>query len=552
MLCPFRTVKGNGRLKRWTLTILIAIAAVTGLLACTPSEPEATAPREPAVLNRSFGPEPGSVDPQVARTTQAHVVIQDLFEGLMSYSPAGELVGGAAESWTVSDDGLEYRFQIRDNARWSNAEPVTADDFVFSFRRLVDPATAAFYATHLSVIANAEAIVAGERSPDTLGVRANGPRELVVTLTQPTAHFLQLVAQPPAFPVNQGSLFNHGERFARPGILVSNGAYTLRAWTLGSMMRLERNSEYWDADNTAIDVVRYHVAAEPGNELNRYLAGELDVTSTIPSEAFQRLQAERPDDVRVARTLNLYYYGFNLNQPWLRDDPALREALSLAISREDLVEKVLGRGESAAYSVVPPGISNYAPPQLAFASLSTAQRQQRALELYQAAGYSTEQPLEIELRYNSGETHQRVALAVQQMWRDVLGFEARLINEEFKVLVANVMAKEVTEVFRLSWKADYNDAYSFLGIFESDSPSNLFSWQNADYDALLDSANAQTDLAERRRLLEEAERIVLAEQPIIPLYFYVSKHLVRPTVSGWQDNVLDTHYSRHLSIDAPR
>lgn len=539
-------------MKRWTITTLIAIAAAIGLSACTPGEPEATAAREPSVLNRSIGPEPGSVDPQVARTTQAHVVIQDLFEGLMSYSPAGELVGGAAERWHVSDDGLEYRFQIRDNARWSNAEPVTADDFVFSFRRLVDPTTAAFYATHLSVIANADAIVAGELSPDTLGVRSNGPRELVVTLTQPTAHFLQLLAQPPAFPVNERSLIEHDERFARPGILVSNGAYTFEEWTLGSVMRLERNSEHWDTSNTSIDVVRYHVAADPANELKRYLAGELDITSTIPSAAFQRLKTERPGDMRVASTLTLYYYGFNLNQPKLRDNPKLREALSLAINREDLAEKVLGRGEAPAYSVVAPGTSNYAPPRLAFASLSVDEREQRARELYQDAGYSEERPLEIELRYNSGDTHQRLALAVQQMWRDTLGFEAELINEEFRVLVANVIAKEVTQVFRLSWKADYNDAYSFLGIFESDSPSNVFSWENAAFDALLDRANAQVDLAERRRLLEDAERIVLAEHPMIPLYFFVSHHLVRPTVSGWQDNILDTHYSRHLSIDALR
>ena len=401
-------------------------------------------------------------------------------------------------------------------------------------------------------MANADDIVAGDKPAETLGVVAISPDQLQIRLRQPTPHFIKLLMQPPAFPVNARAIAEHGERFTRPGNLVSNGAYTLTGWTLGSVMRLERNEHYWNNAGTAIDIIRYHVAPQPSSELNRYLAGELDITSTIPTEAFQRLQAERPGELRVAPTLNVYFYGYNLTDPKLGDNPRLREALSVAIDRESLVQQVVARGEPPAYSFVAPGTNNYEPPTFSFATLSRDEREALARRLYREAGYSEENPLQIELRYSSSDTHQRVALAIRQMWRDVLGFDATLINEEFKVLVANITAMEVTEVFRLGWKADYDDAYAFLGILQSSHASNLFAWKNAEYDRLMAQAATQTDLSRRRLYLEEAERIMLAEHPMIPLYFIVSKHLVSERVDGWQDNMLDYHYSQHLSIKQNR
>ncbi|MEM7502743.1 MAG: peptide ABC transporter substrate-binding protein [Pseudomonadota bacterium] len=499
-------------------------------------------------LERGNGPEPESVDPHLARTTQAHNVLRDLFEGLLTYDAAGELAAGVAERWDVSDDGLEYRFFLREHARWSDGAPVTAQDFVYSFRRLVDPATAAFYAELLAPVVNAQAIVAGEMAPDTLGVRAVSERELTITLERPVAHFLLLLTQPPTFPVQRANIEAHGARFARAGNLVSNGAYALHDWTLGAVIELRRNDSYWNNAETGIDIVRHHVAEEPGAELRRYLAGELDITSTVPSEAFERMQRERPNELRVASSLGVYYLGFNLTKPKLRDNPKLREALSLAIDRELIASQVVGRGELPAYSFVPPGIANYEPPSFPYASWTAAERHERARRLYEEAGYGPDKPLDVELRYNTSETHQRVAIAVQDMWREVLGFEAELTNEEFKVLVANVQAMQVTEIFRLNWNGDYNDAYSFLSILESGNPSNLFAYRNDEYDELLESAARQTDADRRRIFMEEGEALMLSEHPMIPIYFYVGEHMVSLRVQGWQDNILDYHYSQHLRI----
>jgi len=535
------------KVKQRRAAALLVILAVALLAGCQPP-----AETSGALLNRGIGPEPETLDPQLARTLQAQHVLRDLFEGLTTYSAAGELVAGAALGWEISDDGLTYVFSLRPEALWSNGEPVTAADFVAGFRRLVDPATAAFYAETLAPVQNAAEIVAGRAPPDSLGVEATGRLELTVRLARPTPYFLSLLANPATCPVNTASQAEHGDQFTKPGNLVSNGAYRLVSWELGSVITLARNPHYWNDAATSIDTVRHHVTEEPSAELYRYRAGELDVTSTVPSEAFSQLRAERPAELRVAPSLGVYYYGYNLNHAALGDSPALREALSLAIDRDTLVEKVIARGEQPAWSIVPPGVDNYAPPRLAYAQMSLAERQEQARRLYAEAGYGPDNPLTIELRYNTSETHQRIALAIQSMWREVLGFEATLINEEFRVLIANMRAKKITQIFRTNWTGDYNDAYTFLSIFESSNPSNMFAYTSAEYDSLLDRAANQTDMRRRRLFLEEAERLLLAEHPVIPIYYYVSKHLVSPRLRGWQDNVLDYHYSHHLSIEPAR
>ncbi|NNE60146.1 MAG: peptide ABC transporter substrate-binding protein [Woeseia sp.] len=523
------------------LRTLALLAVVTFAGACSQGQ-------DSSILNRGVGAEPESLDPHHARTTQAHTVQRDLFEGLTAYSADGQLIPAAAERWEISDDGLTYTFWLRPDARWSNGEPLTAEDFVYSFRRLMNPATAAFYAEHLIAIENAAAIVAGEEEPEALGARAVTQRQLVLQLEYPVPYFIGLLALPSASPVYAPSIEEHGERFARAGNLVSNGAYRLDAWELGAFIELSRNPHYWDNANTAISKVRFHVTVEPAAELNRYRAGELDVTATVPSEAYAQVARDRPDELRVAPFLSTYFYGLNLSKPKLRENLDLRRALSMAIDREVLTEKVTARGERPAYSWVPPGVLNYEPARFGYADLPREERHEMARRSYAAAGYGPDQPLAIEIRYNSAETHERIALAIQAMWRDVLGFEAKLVNEEFRVLVANIRERSETEVFRLSWNGDYNDANSFLSMFESDNPSNLTAYSNPSFDALMKSAAQQTDALRRRMYLEEAEHVMLDDHPVVPLYFHVSKHLVRREIRGWQDNVLDFHYSQHLSF----
>jgi oligopeptide transport system substrate-binding protein len=501
-----------------------------------------------SVLHRGLPADPESVDPQKARSTQAGDILRDIGEGLLGYSPTGELVPGAAESWSISDDGLIYTFDIRDDARWSNGDPLTADDFVFSLRRLVDPATAAFYANSIAVVANAEAIAAGELPPDQLGVEAIDDRTLVIRLARPTPYLLSLLTYPTTFPVHAGSIATHGDDFTRPGNLLSNGAYKLDAWTPGSVLELSRNEYYWNDAATAIDGVRHHVLTQGVTELNRYRAGELHMTSTVPPDNFAQVREEYGDQLHVAPYIGVYYYGFNLTKPPFKDNPGLREALSMAIDRDVLVEKIVGRGEAPAYSWVPPGVENYEPRRLAFADMSQDERNARARRLLAEAGYGPDNPLQIELRYNTSDEHRRIALAAQAMWKEALGVETTLINEELQVLLANMREAEVTQVFRSSWIGDYNDAHTFLSIVESDNASNMPRYANEEFDAVMDQAARQVNPKWRRVHLEEAERVFLADHAVIPLYFFVSKHLVSPEVEGWGDNVLDYHYSQHLSL----
>ena len=502
------------------------------------------------VLDRGLSTEPESLDPQKSRSVQAADVLRDIGEGLVTYTAAGELVPGTAVNWEVAEDGLTYTFHLRPRARWSNGDPVTAMDFVFGLQRLVDPATAAFYAAELSNVINAGAIIAGDMAPVELGVSAPDEHTLVISLVRPTPYLLSLLTHPSMFPVHQGSVEQHGEAFARAGNLLSNGAYVLASWEPGAIIELQRNTHYWNDAATSIDVVRHHVVTQERAAFNRYRAGELDITSTVPPENFEQVRAEYGDQLHIAPTLGVYYYGFNLTRPPFAGNAELRQALSMAIDREVLVKAITGRGEVPAYSWVPPGVHNYDPVQLPFARLSQQERNAIAQSLYRKAGYGKDNPLRFELRYNTSDTQQKIALAVQAMWRKVLGAEATTVNVEFQVLLDQMRNRDVIEVFRSSWFGDYNDANTFLAIMQSDSSANIPGYSNPEYDALMTSAGEQVDLDRRRLYLEEAERVLLADHVVMPLYFYVSKHLVRPEVRGWQDNILNYHYSQHLSLGA--
>jgi len=533
-------------LQRLARSCLSLLALVTLLLsACGGSQ---QAGRE-STLNRGTFNEPESLDVHKARTIQAGDVLRDLGEGLAGYAAGGELELAAAESMEKSDDGLTYTFRLRPEGKWSNGDRVTAEDFVYSFRRLVNPATAAFYAQQsLGDVVNATAIIAGERSVDSLAVVALSNLQLQITINQPVPYFLRLLTHPSTFPVHRASVESHGALHARPGNLVTNGAYRLQAWEVGSYIELERNEHYRNNEQTAIDRVRHHITPEDMAELNRYRAGELDITASVPSEMFAQMQKERPDELHVSPYLAVYYYGFNLTRPPFRDNPKLRQALSMAIDRETLTEKIIGRGELPAYGWVSPGIENYERRQFSYAKLSRDERHAKARELYREAGYGEDNPLRIELRYSTSDAHKRIASAVQFMWRDVLGVEATLFNEELRVMLENIRAREITEVFLSGWTGDYDDAHTFLSIMESDDPSNLTGFDNDEYDSLMDRAALQTDPRVRQAYLEEAETLLLAEHPVIPLYFFVNKNMVSPRVRGWQDSVLNYHYSQYLSL----
>ena len=534
-------------MKKLLIVLALAVCVAAILVLNSDNKPGADAPAV-ATLNRGLVSDPESLDPHKARSTQAAEILRDIGEGLMTYSANGDLGGGVAESWEISDDGLTYTFKLRETARWSNGDAVTAEQFVFSLRRLVDPTTAAFYAEALAGLSNAAEIVAGELAPSELGVAAPDSRTLIMMLRQPTPYLLSLLTHPSTFPVHPGSVEQHGDNFTRPENLQSNGAYRLESREAASVLRLVRNEQYWNNAATSIDAVNYHVITQEMSELNRFRAGELDITGTVAADSFATVREQYADQLHVTPYLGVYYYGFNLTKPPFKDNPQLRQALSMAIDRDTLVEKVTGRGEVAAYSWVPPGVNNYQPIRFSYADMSQEERNATARRLYREAGYSEDNPAQIEIRYNTADVQRRIALAIQSMWADALGVETTLVNEEFQVLMANMREANVTQVFRSSWIGDYNDAHTFLSILQGGNPANMPRFNNELFDKRMEDAAAQTDLHKRRLFLEEAERVLLREHPVIPLYFYVSSHLVGPRVQGWGDNILDYHYSQHLSL----
>lgn len=528
-----------GKLTRRAM--VTAPLAALALTACGNRGKDAKKPA--ALLLRGNGPDPDSLDPHRARSTEAMMVLRDLFECLTRLDRNAAPAPGAAESWTVSEDGLQYRFRLRPGLRWSNGDPLQGEDFVRGLRRLVDPATASQYAQVVDIILHAPDIIAGRQPVDSLGASAPDPRSVVITLSSPAPYLPGLLAHPSCAPLHQPSLDALGDKFARAGNQVSNGAFVLREWLQNSYIRIERNAQYWNNAANRIDAVKYLQIADENAELRAYRAGELHTTYVVPRGQFDWIKENLAAELHLSPQLSVYYYGFNLDRK--RFTPKIRQALSMVIDRERLVKQVLRAGELPAWGWVPPGIHNYQAQTFAYAHESQEQRVAAARNLLAEEGFGPQKPLSFELKYNSGEVHNKVAVAVASMWKEALGVEAKFAAVEFKSLLADVERRDI-DVYRLSWVGDYNDPYNFLQYLKSDFGINLPHYHSPDYDQRLLEAGRQTDAARRRELLEQAERYMLADHPLIPLYFYVNKHLVKPELQGWYDNVMNVVYSQDL------
>lgn len=536
-------------IRAFTRRQLLLAAPAVALIAGCKGGADANAP---AILLRGNGPDPDSIDPHRARSSEAMQVLRDTFEGLTKLDRNAAPIPAAAASWTASDDGLIYTFKLHPDLKWSNGDPLVAEDFAAGLRRLVDPATASQYAQVVDVIFNAADAVSGKQPVDALGVEAPDPQTVVIRLSTPAPYLPGLMAHPSTSPLHRPSLLKFGEQFARPGNQVSNGAFVITEWLQGSYIRAQRNTRYRANATNKLDGVKYVQLADENAELRAYRAGELHTTAVVPRGQFDWIRENLAAELHVAPQLNTYYYGLNLDRPMFRD-ARVRRALSMVIDRERLAESVLRLGELPAYGWVPTGIFGYTPQSFDYAQTPIAARIEEAKSLLAAAGYSAKKPLSFELRYNNGEVHTKVAVAVASMWKEALGVEARLAGVEFKSLLDDVNRREV-DAFRMSWSGDYNDAYTYLQYLKSDFGINLPHYRSPAYDTLLLEAARQADVTKRRSLLEAAERIALADHALVPLYFYVNKHLVKPNVIGWYDNVMNVVYSQDLSLraDEPR
>ena len=499
-------------------------------------------------LHRDNGDEPQTLDPHKAEGMASAHILRDLFEGLTAESPEGRIIPGAAIRWNISRDGKTYTFYLRRDALWSNGDPVTAEDFVYGLRRSANPETASNFAQALLPIENAAEVLSGEVPISELGVTAMDDYTLQIKMRDPTPYFLSLLNHPSTYPVHRASVLEHDSAFSRPGNLISNGAYILSDWVIRSRIDVVKNENYWDAENVIIEKIHYYPFVDQSTALKQFRAGKLHWTSAVPSNQFKWLQKNYPDELVTSPWLAAYFFGFNLQREPFIANPELRLALALVVDRELITDKVTQFGELPSYNLVPPGIRGYVSPRPEWADWTQEKRNTEARRMYAEAGYSEENPLRFEIRYNVGENNKKLALAVASLWKQVLGVQATLVNEELKVFLQNREQKVLTQVFRAGWISDYADPYSFLNLFRTGHGRNDYGYSNSLYDSMLDEIAAERIPSRRRRLMYEAERILLADTPFIPVYTYVTKRMVNPRLKGWQSNVMDHHYSKDMYL----
>lgn len=495
------------------------------------------------VLRRGLSGEPASLDPSAAVDNFSVQVIQDLYEGLVREGPNGEIIPGVASSWAVDNSGTRYTFQLRPSARWSNGQSVRAKDFVAAWQRVVDPKSGSPVSNDLRLISGAPAIISGKSSPTSLGVVATNDNELVVELERPAPYFPQLLTHSSTFPVFSDA----AARSHDASTWVSNGAYVLSEWRPGTRLDLVRNENYWDHADVHIPKVQYQIATDQYAQFAAYRAGQLDLTDTIPANALPALRTEHPNEVVIAPYSAVAYYGLNMTAPPFANNLKLRQALTMSIDRRRLVS-ALAVGQVPAFAFVPPGIWNYSPVPWEWNDLPDPERIAEAKRLYKEAGYSAGEPLHLRLLLNSSPAIKQTATLVAAMWKEELGIETILTDEEFRVFLQSRSDKKRWDVLRLAWNADYDDASNFLDIFRSHSVNNDTGYASKSFDAALDKADGTADPDARRNLLENAEKIMLADYPAIPLYFFVSRHLVKPYVIGLEPNPFDRIRSQSLTI----
>ncbi len=537
--------------------LFLAAALVVGLLflaACGDRGPQRPAcPEGRRCLHIGNTSEPVTLDPHVSTGTWEDRIQSDMFIGLTQSAPDGTAAPGMAETWSVSDDGLVWTFNLRE-AVWSDGQPVTAEDFVFSLRRVLDPETASEYASLIYLIKNAQAVNEGKAPLTALGVRAVDARTLEITLEHPAPYLPELTKHHVLYPVPKHAVERFGKDWMQPRNFVGNGPYTLVDWRLGDHVRAVKNPRFYEADKVCIDQVYYYPTNNAISAERRVLRGELDINTDIQSNRIAWLR-ENPQSrpyVRVNTYLGVAYLAFNAGDkavtPALRD-PRVRRALSMAIDRDFITGKLLRGGQLPAYSFVPPGVANYVdqPAQPYWATWSFERRQAEARRLLREAGFGPERPLELEIKHRNTPDPMTFMPAVQADWAEI-GVKATLSQNETQIAYQSYRLRDF-DVADAAWIADYNDAMSFLYLQQSSTGAqNYGDYANPAYDALLAKADNEPDAARRADYLAQAERIMLADAPIAPIYFYVNKNLVSPNVTGWVDNLVDHHRTRYLCL----
>lgn len=528
------------------------VAALISLPALAAQVPAGTQllPAAQQTFVRNIGAEPGSIDPQMVEESSGSDIVNDLFEGLYTLDGNGKLLAAGALGYELDPTCTVYTFKLRPDAKWSNGEPVTAADYVYGWQRAADPKSASNYAwfIELTGVANAGEVIQGKAKPEALGIKALDAHTLQITLAKPVPFFLKTLAHYTTFPAPRATIEKFGHEWVKPGNIVSNGAFVLKEWTPNEQLVAERNPHYWDNQHTVLNKVVYLEIVSETAAYNRYRASELHYT-TYPLEQYQQLKSQSPEELVSAPLLSTYYYVFNTQRKPF-DNPKVRKALSLAIDRSTITEKILGQGQLPAFSLTPPSVDGFELKRPASELMSKEERIARAKTLLAEAGYGPDKPLDVDILYNTNEGHKKIALAISSMWKRNLGVKAELNNMEWKTMVS-VLNEGDFVVSRYAWNGDYNDASTFLDIMTSSSSANSGKWFNKQYDALLAKAHDSQDPAERNRLYQQAEALIDEEAPIAPVYFYVKSRLLKPNVKGYPyHNPQDLVYSKDLYLTA--
>ena len=485
-----------------------------------------------------------SIDPSLSTDVPAAHVLDDLFEGLTRLDQRGEPEPGVAASWDTSADGRTWSFHLR-SARWSNGEPIRADDFVYAWRRTVDPRTASDYAQALAPVANAIAISEGRLPVTALGIEAPDAHTVRVHLHAPTPYLLSLMTKSYAYPQYEPAIRAHGDNWVRPENIVSNGAFQLHEHVIGGRITLRKNPQYWDAAHVRLQQVVY-LPLDRAVQTERFFAGDIAFTDSFSAEQTAWLRARLGDQVVSAPYLGNFVLGLNATRAPFAGNRALRMALTLGVDRETLVRYVRQGLYKPAWTVTPP-LPGYDAPLPEWARLPEAARHALARRYYAESGYSAQRPLRIELHYPTDSDNRRTYEAVAAMWRANLGAEVSTLNEEFRVQLNERHLKKLA-LFHYAWIGDYPDPYTFLQLFQTGFGYNDGGYSNPRYDSLLNAAGNEADAARRLRQLAQAEQILNDDVACIPLYYYATRHLIKSYVRGWTSNIQDRNLSQYLYV----
>ncbi len=519
------------------------------------------------VYNRGNSGDMNTLDAHKTTTFQESCVTRDMWEGLLQFDAKGETVPGIATSWTLSGDGKVYTFKLRDDAKWSNGDPVTADDFVFSFRRIEDPRTGSKYSFMLYPIVNAEMINTApmdeeqakkENKPyvpldellPKMGVRAIDKTTLEVTLNAPTPYFTEMLTHQAAYPLHEASIKKYGADWVKPENIVTNGAYRITEFVPKDHITLVKSKSYYDADKVKIDKVNYIPLEDRGAALKRFEAGEIDSYDEIPVEQMKYVEQNLKGRYFISTWIGLYYYSIRSDKAPF-NDPKLRRALALAVDRDYIATKIWNGTVQPAYSYVPPGITGYKGSFADYKDMSQLDREDEARKIMEGLGYSKDKPLKLEIRYNTSEDHKNTAVAIANMWKNIY-VETSLLNTDGKTHYDFLQSNGNFDVARATWIADYKDPQTFLALMQTGNGLNYAHFSNPDVDGWLRKAESEGDAQQRYDNLTKAEDEALKQTPLIPILYYASHNLVAPRLVGFQLNLMNMHPTKWMSIDSSR